>query len=224
MRNGLMRKSASGLPGIHGSGMPWRGVAAGALVVLAALSLGGCGTEHATTAGAAGRTGGTGESGGAGGAGSAVTGPPLSSPYVEPGAGDGAPHYRENNGFRIAGDMSDASARAARREADRIEPVLKRLWKQGVWDPASVRAAMIKLGYEVADPDDEGSTSAGTLRVEPMSARFETDREVTPEGARVGLFVRRDACVTAFTQKTNYQVSVNGPYPETGCFRPPSGH
>ncbi|WNI32157.1 hypothetical protein [Streptomyces sp. ITFR-6] len=211
-----------------------RGLAAGALVVLAALSLGGCGTEHATTAGAAGRTGGTaGESGGTGragntgstgGTGGTTPSPSLSSPYVEPGAGDGAPHYRENNGFRIAGDMSEASAGAARREADRIEPELKRLWKQGVWDPASVRAAMIKLGYEVEGPGDEGSTSGRALRVEPMRARFETDREVTPEGARVALFVRRDACVTAFTQKTNYQVSVNGPYPETGCFEPPSGH
>ncbi|MGW0672665.1 hypothetical protein [Streptomyces sp. NPDC002746] len=208
----------------------------GALVVLAALSLGGCGTEHATTAGAGGRSvesgesrgpgsmGNTGSAGSAGSTGSATPSPPLSSPYVEPGAGDGAPHYRENNGFRIAGDMSEASAGAARREADRIEPVLKRLWKQGIWDPASVRAAMIKLGYEVADPGEEGSTSRRALRVEPMSARFETDREVTPEGARVGLSVRRDACVTAFTQKTNYQVSVNGPYPETGCFEPPSGH
>ncbi|MFF3259867.1 hypothetical protein ACFYWO_11950 [Streptomyces sp. NPDC002932] len=199
----------------------------GALVVLAALSLAGCGTEHATTAGAAGRSvesGGPGSTGNTGSTGSATPSPPLSSPYVEPGAGDGAPHYRENNGFRIAGDMSEASARAARREADRIEPVLKRLWKQGIWDPASVRAAMIKLGYEVTGPGDEGSTSRRALRVEPMSARFETDREVTPEGARVGLSVRRDACVTAFTQKTNYQVSVNGPYPETGCFEPPSGH
>lgn len=221
MRNSLMRKTASGAAGIRRSEIRGRGVAAGALVALAALSLGGCGTEHAPTAGAAGRTGGTGS---AGSTGSATPGPPLSSPYVEPGAGDGAPHYRENNGFRIAGDMSDASARAARRAADRIEPELERLWKQGVWDPASVRAAMIRLGYEVEGPGDEGSTSGRALRVEPMSARFETDREVTPEGARVGLFVRRDACVTAFTQKTNYQVSVNGPYPETGCFRPPSGH
>ncbi len=224
MRNSLMRRIASGPVGIPRSEIRGRGVAAGALVVLTTLSLGGCGTEHATTTGAAGRTRESGGTGSASTSPSPSPSPMLSSPYVEPGAGDGAPHYRENNGFRIAGDMSDAGAKEARREADRIEPVLKRLWKQEVWDPASVRAAMIKLGYRVESPEDEGSTPGGTLRVEPMSARFETDREVTPEGARVGLRVRRDACVTAFTQKTNYQVSVNGPYPETGCFRPPSGH
>ncbi|MET9447063.1 hypothetical protein [Streptomyces cinerochromogenes] len=131
---------------------------------------------------------------------------------MEPGAGEGAPHYRENNGFRISGDMSAASAEDARREAGRIEPVLKRLWQQGKWDPETVRPALLGLGY------------GGTLRVEPMHSRFVDGREVRPEGALVGLRVHEDACVTAFVQKTNYQVSTNGPYPETGCFEPPAGH
>ncbi|MGO4418994.1 hypothetical protein AB4Z54_09590 [Streptomyces sp. MCAF7] len=47
---------------------------------------------------------------------------------------------------------------------------------------------------------------------------------MTPEGARVGLRVHDDACVTAFVQKTNYAVRTNGPYPETGCFEPPFAH
>ncbi|MFJ6459594.1 hypothetical protein ACIQM0_00710 [Streptomyces sp. NPDC091387] len=193
---------------------------AAALVVLAALTLGGCGTEHAT----AGATGGSGSGGATGERGTSTPSPPSRSPYVEPGAGDGAPHYRENNGFRIAGEMSAASTRDARREADRIEPVLKRLWQRKVWDPESVRSALVELGYEVGRANATGKSPGGTLRVEAMAARFENGREVTPEGARVGLRVRRDACVTAFTQKTNYQVSVNGPYPETGCFEPPAGH
>ncbi|WP_234335012.1 hypothetical protein, partial [Streptomyces sp. NRRL S-118] len=150
--------------------------------------------------------------------------PSVTSPYVEPGAGDGAPHYRENNGFRVPGDMSAASAKDARREADRIEPVLKRLWQQRTWDPKTVRAAMLELGYEEERFDAQWNRLGGTLRVEPMNSRLENGRRVVPEGARVGLRVHDDACVTAFIQRTNYQVSVNGPYLETGCFQPPTGH
>ncbi|MEU7427546.1 hypothetical protein [Streptomyces sp. NPDC040750] len=157
----------------------------------------------------------------------APTTPPSASagsPYVEPGAGEGAPHYRENNGFRISGGMSTASAKDAQREADRIEPVLRKLWRQGTWDPKTVRAALLKLGYQEEGSASNGNSLGGTLRVEAMNSRFENGREVRPEGALVGLRVHDDACVTAFVQKTNYQVSTNGPYPETGCFEPPAGH
>ncbi|MES4888728.1 hypothetical protein [Streptomyces sp. NPDC096012] len=224
-----------------------------ALIVLAALCLGACGTERATTgaggeakgtegtsragddgAGAGSRAGGVGGTGGSsqssGNGGSATSGaratPTASpaSPYVEPGAGDGAPHYRENNGFRISGGMSAASAEDARREADRIEPVLKRLWQRRTWDPKSVRAAMLGLGYREERFDAKGNRLSGALQVRSMNSRFENGREVRPEGALVGLRVHDDACVTAFVQKTNYQVSTNGPYPETGCFEPPAGH
>ncbi|MFJ7965409.1 hypothetical protein [Streptomyces sp. NPDC096324] len=143
---------------------------------------------------------------------------------MEPGANDGAPHYRENNGSRISGEMSAASALDAQREAARIEPVLKRLWQKRTWDPKSVRAAMLKLGYNEQRFDPKGKLLGGSLLVKPLEARFENGREVTHEGARVGLRVHEDACVTAFVQKTNYQVSANGPYPETGCFEPPFGH
>ncbi|MFI6053386.1 hypothetical protein ACIBCO_25285 [Streptomyces violascens] len=47
---------------------------------------------------------------------------------------------------------------------------------------------------------------------------------VVPEGARIALRVRHDACVTAFTQPSNYQVSVSGRFMETGCFEPRGGH
>ncbi|MGW3045325.1 hypothetical protein ACWC9T_36025 [Kitasatospora sp. NPDC001159] len=143
---------------------------------------------------------------------------------MEPGAGDGAPHYRENNGFRIPADMSPASAKDAQKEADRIEPVLKSLWEAGTWDPKSVRAALLKLGYPEEPTGPEHGRLDGTLIVREMDPRFETDHYVTPEGALVSLRVHADACVTAFVQKTNYQVTTNGPYPETGCFEPHGGH
>ncbi|MFG2287503.1 hypothetical protein ACGFOU_15790 [Streptomyces sp. NPDC048595] len=146
------------------------------------------------------------------------------SPYVEPGAHDGAPHYDENNAYRRSGEMSPASGKDAQREADRIEPVLKRLWKQRKWDPKSVRTALLALGYEELRTGPKGEQLGGKLEVRGMDSRFEGDHYVTPEGARIGLHVHKDACVTAFVQKTNYQVQVNGPYMETGCFEPPFGH
>ncbi|MDT0549745.1 MULTISPECIES: hypothetical protein [Streptomyces] len=191
-----------------------RRFAAVALLLGTAISLTACGEQRVTDSAAG------------------VPNPPPSSgqsspgatPYVEPGAGDGAPHYNENNAFRRPGAMSADSAEAARKEADRIEPVLRRLWKEKKWDVESVRAAMLKLGYEEERTGAGGKRLGGTLTVKGMSPRFETDHYVTPEGARVGLRVHDDACVTAFVQKTNYQVRTNGPYMETGCFEPPSGH
>ncbi|MFD8006486.1 hypothetical protein [Streptomyces mirabilis] len=185
------------------------------LALVAVLCLGGCGEQRATDSTAGAPTG-TSRSAAAGASGA--------SPYVEPGAGDGAPHYNENNGYRRPGDMSPASATDATREADRIRPVLKRLWERKKWDPATVRAALLDLGYEEERTGSNGKPNGGTLTVRAMNSRFTDGREVTPEGASVGLRVHADACVTAFVQKSNYEVTTNGPYPETGCFEPPSGH
>ncbi|GGU64901.1 hypothetical protein GCM10010211_32500 [Streptomyces albospinus] len=149
---------------------------------------------------------------------------PGASPYREPGAHDGAPHYRENNAGRQPRDMSPGSKRDAQREADRMEPVLKNLWNQGKWDPDSVRSAMLALGYQQQRTGPEGEHLGGQLDVRSMEPRFESDHYVTAPGARIGLRVHNDACVTAFIQKTNYQVQVNGPYLETGCFEPPFAH
>jgi hypothetical protein len=143
---------------------------------------------------------------------------------VEPGAGDGAPHYNENNAYRQSGDMSPAHAEDAEREAARIRPVLKRLWEQGKWDPSTVRAALLRLGYEEERVTKDGKWLGGTLTVREMFSRYEDDGYVTPEGALAGLRVHDDACVSAFVQKSNYDVRANGPYPETGCFEPPYGH
>ncbi|GAA2362307.1 hypothetical protein [Streptomyces cuspidosporus] len=180
-----------------------RRLAATALLLGAAISLTACGEQRGTDSAAG------------------IPNPPPSSsspsssgasPYAEPGAGDGAPHYNENNAGRLPGEMSADGAEDARKEADRIRPVLRRLWKEKKWDVKSVRAALLKLGLD------------GMLDVREMESRFETDHYVTPEGARVGLRVRDDACVTAFVQKTNFEVRTNGPYPESGCFEPPFAH
>jgi hypothetical protein len=143
---------------------------------------------------------------------------------VEPGVVDGAPHHGDNHAYRRSGEMSAASAKDARKEVDRIEPVLKRLWSQKKWDPKSVRAALLRLGYEEERTGPKGEWLGGTLIVRKMDPRYEVDHHVTPEGALVGLRVHRDACVTAFVQKTNYEVKTNGPFMETGCFEPPYGH
>ncbi|MER7468559.1 hypothetical protein [Streptomyces sp. NPDC097981] len=45
-----------------------------------------------------------------------------------------------------------------------------------------------------------------------------------PATAIVSLRVRDDACVTAFTQPTNYLVKVNGRFLESGCVEPRGGH
>ncbi|GAA1243152.1 hypothetical protein ACFQ0Q_43930 [Streptomyces aureus] len=203
---------------------PRRGRCAALVLLLsAAVALTGCGEERATDP-AAGLPTSLARSSPPPSPSPTMASPPA-SPYVEPGVVDGAPHIGDNNAYRRTGGMSPAGEKAARREAARIEPVLKRLWGQKEWDPESVRAALLKLGYAEEGSGDEGERAGGgTLGVRGMDARYETDHYVTPEGAQVGLRVRADACVTAFVQETNYEVKVNGPYMETGCFEPPYGH
>jgi hypothetical protein len=187
--------------------------AAVALAAIAALTA--CGDLHApgATPGAA-----------SGPAGASSPSAPGASPYVDPGAGDGAPHYNENNAYRRAGEMAPAHAADAGREAARIRPVLKRLWEQRKWDPGTVRTALLRLGYEEERVAKDGKRLGGTLTVTGMPSRWEDEGHVTPEGTRVALRVHDDACVTAFLQKSNFDVRTNGPYPETGCFEPPYGH
>ncbi|WP_329048124.1 hypothetical protein OG873_02360 [Streptomyces violaceus] len=204
-------------------------VAAVGLVLVATLTLTACGDLHASgaTAGAApGRSAGPSPST-AGASPSAAGASPTAlgaSPYVEPGAGDGAPHYNENNGHRRPGEMSPAHAKDAEREADRIRPVLERLWKRQTWDPATVREALLRLGYEEERVTRDGKRLGGTLTVTRMSSRWKDDGYVTPEGTEVALRVHDDACVMAFVQKTNFSAVANGPYPESGCFSPPFVH
>ncbi|MET7359254.1 hypothetical protein ABZS76_12460 [Streptomyces sp. NPDC005562] len=153
---------------------------------------------------------------------SAAPGP---SPYVDPGVADGAPHEGENNAYRRPGEMSPADLKDAQAETARIEPVLKRLWKRKKWDPDSVRNALTEeLGYEERRTTGGGKLLGGELEVRAMYERYENGESVTPEGARIGLYVGDHGCVTAFVQETNYEASANGRFPETGCLSPPVGH
>ncbi|MEV0119859.1 hypothetical protein AB0H77_42515 [Streptomyces sp. NPDC050844] len=152
---------------------------------------------------------------------------PGASPYVEPGVVDGAPHNGDNNAYRRPGDMTPADEEAAQAEAARMEPVLKQLHREKKWDPESVKAALTgKLGYEIRKVTSRGELLGGELDVQKMRARYESENDeyVTPEGASIGLYVGRHACVTAFVQPTNYGLKTNGPFPETGCMEPPVGH
>lgn len=188
---------------------------AGVGVVLAAgLALTACGQERAP--GAAG--------GGAPSASESSQSAAGASPYVEPGAGDGAPHYNENNAYKRTGEMSPAHAKDAEREAERIKPVIERLWKQRKWDPAAVRTALLRLGYEEERFTEDGERLGGKLTVRAMDSRYRDGGYVTPEGALVGLRVHPDACVMAFVQKSDFEVRADGPYLETGCFPPPFSH
>ncbi|MFB7934074.1 hypothetical protein ACFC4C_33715 [Streptomyces sp. NPDC056039] len=194
-------------------------VAAVGLGLVAILTLTACGDLHASGA-TAGATHGRSERPSPSASPSALG----ASPYVEPGAGDGAPHYNENNGHRRPGEMSPAHEKDAEREADRIRPVLERLWKRRTWDPATVREALLRLGYEEERVTADGKRLGGTLTVKGMPSRWKDDGYVTPEGAEVALRVHDDACVMAFVQKTNFSAVANGPYPESGCFSPPFAH
>ncbi len=178
--------------------------AAAGLLLGTALTLTACGQEH-TGPTAAGSTSPS-HSG-------SPAGPARGN--VEPGSHDGAPHYHENNGFKVPKEMSPASEEAARAEAARIEPVLKRLWTAKTWDAENVRTALLKLGYRNGGPDSE--QGRGTLFVQAH------DPGSNP-GTSIALNVRHDACVTGFVQSTNYQVTVNGRFLESGCFEPRGGH
>jgi hypothetical protein len=76
--------------------------------------------------------------------------------------------------------MSATSTEEAQWEADRIEPVLKRPWQRRAWDPTTVHAAMLKLGYQEERLDVKGNLPGGALRVEPLDSRFENSREADP--------------------------------------------
>ncbi|MEV5595367.1 hypothetical protein [Streptomyces sp. NPDC052496] len=140
---------------------------------------------------------------------------------VEPDSHDGAPHYHENNGFKVPREMTPAGEEAARKEAARIEPVLKRLRTDHAWDPNSVRAALLRLGYRTGD-----GLQPGTLVVSGMGERhiLTQTAPVTPEGSLFALRVRKDACVHGAVKPSGSQLEVSGPFLETGCFEPRGGH
>lgn len=194
-----------------------RHLTAPALLLCAAALLVGCGSEKAGTTDAAAPPAAT--------PATPTPSPSAPSPYVDPGVVDGAPHERENNAYRRPGEMSSTGQQDAHAEVARMEPVLKRLWRQKKWDPDSVRTALVReLGYEERSTTKKGELIGGELDVRAMYPRYVDTDYVTPEGAMIGLYMGDDACVTGFVQKTNYEVRANGRFMETGCIEPPTGH
>ncbi|WP_405794431.1 hypothetical protein [Streptomyces sp. NBC_01506] len=135
----------------------------------------------------------------------------VPTPYVEPGVVDGAP--RDNTAYRRPGELSAEGEKAATAQAERMTPVVQRLWRAGDIDPQAVREELLKLGYR---PDE--------LKVQPMYARWKDNGNVTPPGALIGLTVGEDACVTGHVQKNNAEVRASGRFMDTGCVTPPIGH
>ncbi|GCD43303.1 hypothetical protein [Streptomyces paromomycinus] len=185
---------------------PSRPLAAGVLLGTAVLTLTACGRQHIGSGPSPSPT-------------PSAHGPARGN--VEADSDGGAPHYRENNGFKVPREMTPAGEEAARKEAARIEPVLKRLWKEHGWDPDSVRTALLRLGYRTGD-----GLQPGTLIVSGMGERHILTQidPITPEGALFALRVRKDACVHGAVQPSGSQLEVSGPYLETGCFEPRGGH
>ncbi|MEV5986159.1 hypothetical protein AB0L85_14190 [Streptomyces sp. NPDC052051] len=113
--------------------------------------------------------------------------------------------------------MKPEHARDAYRVADRIRPVLEKLWKQHKLDIASVRQALEQAGFS-----EDSMTQP--LIVRPLPQHYENGGYTRLPGAEVAVRVHDDACASGFVQESNFEAKANGPYPETGCFEPPSGH
>ncbi|CAM5315217.1 hypothetical protein SPURM210S_06599 [Streptomyces purpurascens] len=209
--------------------------AAVGLVLVAILTLTACGDLHASgaTAGAApSRSAGpspsaAGPSPSAAGASPSAAGASPSaagaSPYVEPGAVTG-PRTTTRTTATAVPEMSPAHAKDAERGGRSHQAGARTAVEAADWDPATVREALLRLGYEEERVTRDGKRLGGTLTVTEMSSRWKDDGYVTPEGAQVALRVHDDACVMAFVQKTNFSAVANGLYPESGCFAPPFAH
>ncbi|MFE5856348.1 hypothetical protein ACFQ61_24480 [Streptomyces sp. NPDC056500] len=135
------------------------------------------------------------------------------SPYVEEGVVDGAPHNRENNVYRRAGEITPADTAAAKKAVDRIRPVVEKLRRQGRIEPEDVLPALLGLGFD-----------ASRMEVQrPWSAWDDSDPDAS-WGTAFGIRIGTTGCVTGRVVESQTWASVNGPYPETGCLYPATGH
>ncbi|MFF2327893.1 MULTISPECIES: hypothetical protein [unclassified Streptomyces] len=165
-----------------------------AAVLLLTAALAGCGTE---------RVGGAGP-----GAGSGSSGPPAAgpSPYIEPGAGDGAPHYRENHAFQSTAELSPADRAKADAEVKKVEEGLAGIAEGRRSTEPGLRKALAGLGYS---PE---SITTGTFG--PHRSTFVIEiGPICVEGALDGVV---NGLVKA---------EAHGRYLEgTGCVKPVGGH
>ncbi|MFE5090455.1 hypothetical protein ACFRCI_08630 [Streptomyces sp. NPDC056638] len=162
-----------------------------ASVLLLAPALAGCGTERAGDAGPA-----------------AGYSPPAvgASPYVEPDAGDGAPHYRENHAFQSTAELSPADRAKGAAEVKRVEAGLAGIAEGRRTTEAQLHAALAGLGY--------GHETISTGTFGPHRNTFVIDLgAICVEGALDGLV---NGLVKA---------EAHGRYLEgTGCVKPAGGH
>ncbi|MFJ9678540.1 hypothetical protein ACIRP2_10835 [Streptomyces sp. NPDC101194] len=131
---------------------------------------------------------------------------PRGLPHVEPGAGDGAPHYRENHAFQSAAELSPADRARGEAEVKKVEAGLAGIAEDRRTTEPQLHEALVGPGY------GPGSISTGTFG--PHRTTFIVELgpicvEGTPDGLVNGL-------VTA---------EAHGRYLEgTGCVKPVGDH
>ncbi|MFG2628452.1 hypothetical protein [Streptomyces sp. NPDC048473] len=155
------------------------------------LALAGCGTERAGYAGPG-----------------AASSPPAvgASPYVEPDAGDGAPHYRENHAFQSTAELSPADRAKGEAEVKKVEAGLAGIAEGRRTTQSQIREALARLGY--------GPETISTDTFGPHRNTFILDLgAICVQGALDGMV---NGLVTA---------EAHGKYLEgTGCVKPVGGH
>ncbi|MFE7040875.1 hypothetical protein ACFU9X_15925 [Streptomyces atratus] len=162
-----------------------------ASVLLLTPALAGCGTERAGDAGP-----------GAGYSSPAVG----ASPYVEPDAGDGAPHYRENHAFQSTAELSPADRAMGDAEVKKVETGLAGIAEGRKTTESQLHEALAGLGY--------GPETISTGTFGPHRNTFIIDLgPICVEGALDGMV---NGLVKA---------EAHGRYLEgTGCVKPVGGH
>ncbi|MEU6013538.1 hypothetical protein ABZ826_05550 [Streptomyces sp. NPDC047515] len=169
-----------------------KALATAAVLVLTTV-LACCGTQRAGDAGP-----------GAGSSGPPSAGP--ATPYVEPGADDGAPHYRENHAFQSTAELSPADRARGEAAVKKVEAGLAGIAEGRRTTESQLHEALAGLGYS---PE---SISTGTFG--PHRTTFIVELgPICVEGALDGLV---NGLVTA---------EAHGRYLEgTGCVKPVGGH
>lgn len=125
---------------------------------------------------------------------------------------DGAPHNGENNAYRRAKEITPADAKAGRKAADRLRPAVEKLREQGRIEPEDIRPALLSLGFRES-----------AMEVQTPWSAWEEDPEAS-WGTAFGIRIGKSGCITGRVVRDRLWVEVNGPYPETGCLYPATGH
>src|SRR4051812_15127974 len=181
------------------------------LAAVAALALAGCGTRTADDAGAGVPSGHP-----AVPSSHAVPSPsdppcpgetptpsPTATGLAEPGAGDGAPHYAENNGFKVPLPLHGQPRCEGLAQARELTAALETLREKRDFTTGHVHDRIVGLGY---DPDAVGVFANG-----PTGVSFLVDHA--------------PICLEGTMDRATTKVDSFAGYPDsTGCQRPTGGH